>query len=472
MPLDEDALATSGSAEWWLFRLGRQLDAERPQLDLLDAYDRGEHPLPRGHERAREAYRRFQRMSRSNFVGLVTDAVLDRLQVAGFRMGGQGEHEADETAQRVWQGNQLDADAGLVMRDALVMRRSYVCVGPDDDGGVLLTGEDPRQVIHAVDPRNRRRVRAALKVWRDDLDGLDHAVVYLPETVHYFVSPKGPDDSTRWQPGRWDVDDAEVEGGVIENPTAPLVPVVPFVNRPDKDRGGFGEAEDVTDIQDRINQTALDRLTTGAAQAFRQRWAKGVALEDEQGRALQPFDPGADLLWAVDAPDAQFGDFDAADLGQFIDAVKHDTEQLASITRTPPYYLLGAMANLSGDALTAAESGLVSKVKKRMAQFGESWEQAMRLAFMLLGEEAAVDAETIWTEPERRNEAAAADAAVKKQSVGVPWRQIMEDLRYSPQQIARMDAERTSDAFLAALTQPAQPDESASAPVPEQLPAG
>src|SRR5690606_10339531 len=243
MPLDPDLVADPGSAEWWLLRLGKRLDDELPALNRLDAYDTGEHPLPRGHERCRETYRRFQRQARSNFVGLVTESVLDRLRVAGFRMGGQAEAGADEQAQLIWQQNQMDADAGLVMRDALVMRRAYVCVGPGaGDQEVLLTGEDPRQVIHAADPRNRRRLRAALKTWRDDLDGMDHAVVYLPETVHYYVAPK-TEHGTRWEASHWDVEDDPVL-----NPLAPDVPVVPLVNRPEKRRMGFSEFEDVLDI--------------------------------------------------------------------------------------------------------------------------------------------------------------------------------------------------------------------------------
>src|SRR5690606_18003352 len=98
----------------------------------------------------------------------------------------------------------------------------------------------------------------------DELDGLEHAVVYLPDTIHYFVAKRTDQfDHGRWQPSHWDVDEGEGDDGVAENPTKPMVPVVPFVNRPDVDRMGFGEFEDVIDIQDRINQGTLDRLVTG-----------------------------------------------------------------------------------------------------------------------------------------------------------------------------------------------------------------
>jgi hypothetical protein len=466
MMLNSDEVQTPGSASWWLLRLGAQLDVDRPTIEHLHNYDTGNHPVPTGHKRAKAGFQRFQRQARSNFTGLVTEAVLDRLQVDGFRMGGAADLEADREAMLVWQANAMDADATIVLHDALALGRSYVIVGPDDDieGGVLLTGEDPRNVIHALDPRNRRRVAAALKTWDDVIAGKVYAVVYLPDEIHYFVAERS-DATTRWAASNWSVDVGEGDFGVAVNPTAPVVPVVPFINRPEKHRMGFGEFADVIDVQDRINQTVLDRLVTGATQAFRQRWASGVDLDKDQ------FDPGADLIWSVEDPTAKFGDFTAADLRQFIEATKGDTEMLASISRTPPYYLLGQMVNLSGDALTAAEAGLVAKARRRMAQFGESWEAVMGLAFLLKGRLVAVDAETIWADPERRNAAADADAAVKKDAVGVPWRQLMEDLGYSPQQIDRMESLRAAEEFRALLTEPAPPVPSPGPPQPGPSPA-
>ncbi|MCP4963910.1 MAG: phage portal protein [bacterium] len=450
MPLDADRASEAGTPEWWLVRLGTQLTSEAGQLDTLNAYDQGEHPLPIGHSRARAAYQRFQTQSRTNFTGLVVDAVMDRLKVGGFRMDSS---EADDMAQMIWQANGMDAGIRLAFRDALVMRRSYVIVGPDEDNesGVLLTTEDPRQVTHSLDPRNRRRVQAALKVWDDDNDGHRHAVLYLPSDVVYFVGTSragqsdGGMDEASWNPMQWNVDTNEGTGGIAPNPTAPLIPVVPFINRPEKKRIGFGECEDILSIQDRINQGTLDRLTTGAAQSFRQRWATGVEFKDQDGNATQPFDPGVDLMWHVSDPAAEFGDFEATDIRPLIEGVSTDVEQLASISRTPPYYLLGKMVNISGDALTAADSGATSKAEARQEQFGEALEAVMALGFKLLGKTAPVDAETIWAEAERRNQAASADAAVKKSSVGVPWAQLMEDLGYSPAQIARMEIERAKD---------------------------
>jgi len=461
--LDPEELTVPGTATWWLITLGKRLEAERPKLDQLHQYDIGNHPLPQGHDKAKASYRRFMRQSRTNFTGLVTESVLDRLTVTGFRMGSKADMAIDAQANLVWQDSYLDADQTIAMRDALVMGRSYVLVGPDPEAEskVRITVEDPRQVIHAAEPTDRRELRAALKTWTDDVDRRIHAVVYLPDTVSYFVAEANSLGAAIWDASRWTPEFDEGDLGVAVNPLAPHVPVVPFINRPEKCRMGFGEFEDVTDVQDRINQHVLDRMVTSATQAFRQRWMTGTEIKGQ-------FDPGADLIWWVEDDKAKFGDFSPADLRMFIDAIRADVEHMASITRTPPYYLLGQMANLSGDALTAAEAGLVAKARRRMAQFGESWEEVQGLAFQLTGRQVEIEAETVWAEPERKNEAASADAGVKKQAVGVPWRQLMEDLGYTPAQIARMDVMRAAEAMRAALlappAQPAPPVASPGAP--------
>jgi hypothetical protein len=73
-------------------------------------------------------------------------------------------------------------------------------------------------------------------------------------------------------------------------------------------------------------------------------------------------------------------------------------------------------------------------------------------------------AETIWADTESRSQAEVVDAAVKKQALGVPWEQIMEDIGYSPQQIDRMQALREAESLTAAAFPPPSPNGNASEP--------
>lgn len=444
-----------GSGRYWLQRLGKQLEADLPDLELLQRYRCGDHPLPDNHPRAKDTFRQLQRKARSNYTGLVVESVRERARPVGFRTGGKGTQTMDKDAWDLWQANSLDAECGIVHAQSLTFGRSYVLVGPPDETGFpVVTAEDPRQVTHVADPVRRRKVRAALKMWFDDETGLNHAVVYTAETIYYYVKPKDRGYRPMFNQARWKDDTSEGDGTGQAGNILGVVPVVPFINRPDAKPQGVGEFADVLDIQDRINAVVFDRLVIGRMQAFRQRWAKGIKFEDENGNPTAPFEPGADLLWAVEDEKAQFGDFAETDLKPLLDATRADVNDLAAITRTPPHYLLGAMVNLSGDALKAAETGLISKVKDRMTEWGESWEQVNRIAGLYTERVVPIDAELMWADPESRSDAELADAGLKKQTIGVPWRQNMEDLGYTPVQIARMRTERAADAMLAVASQP------------------
>lgn len=438
-----------GTPDWWLVRLGKQLEADRPRIDRLNAYHRGDPPLPWGNRRMRETFKELQRMARANFAGLIVEAVLERMTPVGFRTGAVGDDQTDSAAWLTWQRNSLDADLPLVLRTALAASRAYVLVGRDPRTGLaLITPEDPRSTIHAPEVVDRRRVRAGLKVWSDEVTSREHALVMLPQGVVYYAAAQRNSDSDLWHPGRWSRDEAEGDGGVASSPTPGMVPLVPFVGRPSLDgslRRALGEFEDVTDVLDRINKGLLDRMVIAAMQAYRQRWATGVAVDDGD------FDPGADLLWHVEAADVKFGEFQVADLRQLLDAGLADIRQLAAITRTPAHYFVGELNNVNGETLRATEAGLVSKTRDRMRQFGESCEQVNRLAGLIEGRDVPQDAETVWADPQMHTVAEVYDAAVKAVTAGEPWRTRMELLGHTPTEIARMAEERQAEQEKAAV---------------------
>lgn len=447
-----DDSGTPGAPGWWLMRLGKRLASDRTRFDRLDAYHRGEHPLPYGNRKMREAYKRLQRQSRSNYVGLVAETILERMKVTGFRAGGTGTDTTDKRAWSWWQANHMDSNSGLVHRAAIVMSRAYVIVGDNGAGQPLVTGEDPRQVTHESDPADRYHVRAALKVWVDDVAGMTCAVLFLPDTIHYYRANKpagGHQGQVTWRPSTWDVDMSNdfAPFGAAVNPLGE-VPVVPFVCRPDLAGNGLGEFEDVTDIQDRINTITLDLAVISAMQAYRQRWVRGVDPTDDKGNPQKIFDPGADLLWMTPEKDAQFGEFNQTDLSPLIKAIDSAVQTLCAITRCPPHYLIGQIVNASGDALAAAETGLVSKVAEREQEFGESWESVYRLAGKVLGVDVPADAEVIWKDPQFRTLTEMAAASVQMEAAGVPWRTRMAMLDKTPPEIERMAAERAADATL------------------------
>ena len=458
-----ELIAPSGDPMFWLTRLSQGLIDRQPRYDLLERYVIGNHPLPYGDQRYVKALREMQEKAKTNYVGLVTNAPCERMEVVGFRFGDNPDDSGDDDANRMWQGNDMDLMSVIAHTTAATFSRCYVLVSPPDpmlDPKLpIITVEDPRITIVEHDPASMRRIRAGLRMWHDDIIGHAIAVVYLPDGIHYF---KGK--TNEWyqnidydlfrqrvtSAGSWEYMGAE------PNPVGE-VPIVPINWRPGLHGTSQAEAEEGFSIQDRINATVLDRMIISRSQAYKQRWAKGVTIpKDDSGRAQPPFDPGSDILWAVSSTDAAFGEFREADIRQILEAVRDDVGDLAAITKTPPHYLLGEIVNASGDALKAAETGLVSKTKQRIKSAGWSWEKVIRLGFAYLGDERAKSevAETIWADPESRSRAELADAILKETQMGLPPEMAFERLGLTPAQVTRamtlMRAKEVRDAMLMA----------------------
>lgn len=459
MPIDTTTPLSPG---WWLERQMKALAERRPHLDRLDRYYDGNCDLPEGAQNCRDSYRRFQRKARVNFAQLVVDAVRERMDPVAIRTGASGDQESDAEAWRIWQANALDADCGLVHTAELVMGESYVIVGGFDDeiGAPLITPEDPRQVIAEVDPLRPRKVVAATKVYRDDVAGADVAYLYLPGRV-YRAFRKG-DEEAGVVPalGRWEWEDPQ--GRALPNLEG-VVPVVRFANRPKMNRDVAGEFEPVIDTLDRINHMLLQRLVIATVQAFRQRAIKGIPTHNPDGTEIDYnglFSPDPGALWLL-PENADLWESGQVDLTGILTSVRHDVQDLAATTRTPLFYLTPDANNGSAEGASLAREGLIFKTWDRIRQTTESWEQVISLAFRVLGDEQRAsrrDLEVLWRPPERFSLAERYDAAAKAQAAGVPWRTVMSEvLQFSPQQVDRMEVDRTADSFLAAPSQPVVP---------------
>jgi hypothetical protein len=445
------------SPEWWMARLYAQLNAQRAVFDLYDAYYRGDHPLPWLTPTARDEFRRILRMTRSNIMGLVCDATAERLQVEGFRIG--GEESADADTWRIWQANGLDTYSDQGILEALIGAKTFMLVAPSaDEKTPDMWVEHATQATVAYVPGSNRRERAAgMKVWDDDWTGNVHATLYLPGGLYKFQTPRPSSGSMPEKP-TWLPREIQGETWPAPNRTG-VVPMFEIANNPRLLTGGVSEIADVTDAQDRINKTIADRLITQDFGAFPQKWAIGWPDEDEAGNPTPAVDIGRSRMvtTSVSKADALLGQWDAAPLDPYSAAKREDIKDIASRTRTPAQYLLGEMSNVNGETLKASESGLVSKCRQRMRTFGEGFEDAVRLARKIAGlggDDVAM--ETLWRNPEFRTEGEVTDAAIKRVQSGLSSiRQGREDVGYSQTQIAlleRDDAiERTDPLVVAAL---------------------
>lgn len=445
------------SPEWWLGRLYSQLSQRRTQIDLLTQYYEGDHPLPWLAPQARDEFRRILRMTRTNYMGLVVDAMVQRQNLEGFRLatGLDGNTQTDfenpdvldAESWRIWQSNDMDAGFTSVLLEAAINGMAYLCIEPnlDDPSTPFIYPEHPSQAIVAYQPGTSRRNRVAgLKAWVDDWTGDLNATLQLPSNVFKFAAKIGsPGSSPEWK--RRDVP-GETWGG---RNLAGEVTLVEVPNNPRMLSGGVSEIADVTDIQDRINKTIADRLMTQDYGAFPQKWIKGWPTEDEAGNPVAPIDIGRNRVVTTDVSEASFGQWTSAPMEGYSANKREDVKDIASRTMTPAQYLLGEMSNVSGDTLQASQTGLVAKVRSRNRTAGEGAESAMRCARKIagLGDAGARGMEAIWSNPEYRTDAEKSDAATKNLATGA-WdlRYAREFLGMSQTEISRIEQREAANA--------------------------
>lgn len=443
------------------------IHADSARLDRLHAYAAGLSGIPHIPQAASPELRQLALIARTAWGGLVLDTVAERLVVDGVTSS-TGQAAA---AWALWQGSGMDARQDPVHADALLGGQAFVLVWPDRARGAVIRGLDARDT-------------AGVRAGHDPGELLEAAHTWTAGDAQ-MLSWWGPDRWRSWarpvrggtvaRVRRWDGGTVDVGPSAIWVPVDAAghglgrCPVVRFANLPDLRGDGRSDLEPHLPVLDRITETVLGRLTAGKFGAFRQRWATGIVLPDKldpdtgepvpgpDGAPLPgpaPFRYGADLLWTSEAPEAKFGDFAATDLRPIIEAAEQDIKHLAAVTRTPAHYLLGGSANPpSAEALLAAESGLAGKVRRRQLDFGESWEQVLRLAAHAAGlDEVAGDdlLEVVWRPTEVRSPGAVADAVVKLRQAGMPLQVLLEQFGWSPQSVGRVlalaDAERTAAA--------------------------
>jgi hypothetical protein len=473
------------SPEWWLKRLIARLRAQR--LECTEYYDfyEGHQPLAFASDSFNETFGRRYRRLPANFMPRVVDAERERLVVQGFRFG--GESAPDKSIWRIWQDNQMDAESQIAHEIALCKGVAYALVAPPNGHpSPLITIEDPYETTLETAPGNRRLRLAALKVWLDD-DGYMRAYLYLPDFIYkYRSAQKRVDDgSWSWESTTWQPYIEESEDFPVANKLG-VVPVIPLLNRPRRDGTGRSEIKNVMGNQNAINKLRFDALVASEAVAFPQRWMTNIdiPIDPDTGKPVSPFKPGVTQIWATRKPAADeiaeygtgqfpqpaFGQFPQADLKPYIDMIREEVVEMAAISGTPYYQLVGPPTSVapSGESVKASEAALVKKVEAQEVHFGEGWEEVGRVVLMASGQtsKARSDGETIWKDAETRNEAARTDSILKQYVAGLlPDELAMEELGYSPQQIERARALKLAKAAKVASGAPQITLDQPTAPV-------
>lgn len=484
------------TALWWLDRLYGALVARTPQIRRYSDYYEGKHPLHFASPQFAKYWGGLFREFADNWCQVVVDSKAERLVVRGIRIG---EEKADKDLWRVWNINGLDADSGLAFVDAIAGCQSYALVwgNEGDQDTPTVSFESANEAILAYEPGSRRKKAAGLKCWRDEYTGDEFATLFLPDQVWKFQKKSGGNvipilarDPILGGPvagggiGEWDLRYVAGEPNPMDNPIGE-VPMTELPNRSRLATLPVSEIANVIPLQDAINIVWSHLLTASDFAAFPQRVILGMdvpkkPITNEAGDVIGQEKIDLDklavdrILW-FESPDAKIGSWPAANLENYTKLLETAVGHIAAQTRTPQHYLIGKMANLSGEALKAAETGLVSTVYEKQLYFGEAIKDMARLIALAQGDDAKAkalrEASVIWKDPESRSLAELADA-LGKQAVmlHVPDEALWREYGYTDAQIEEFHAMRARQDAAALDLMTKQADATAPEPQPETEP--
>ncbi|HCA88175.1 MAG TPA: hypothetical protein DEQ61_23550 [Streptomyces sp.] len=457
-------MATEGQALQLVEKLENELIRRRTDIDRHNAYYRGDHLLKfASAEFAKfhgERYRDFS----DNWTQVVADSPVERLTVTGFQAS--GEISADRDLWEVWQVNGLDVDSQLGFLGSVTGARCFVLVwgDPKDPDMPVVTFEDASQCIVAYEPGSRRLRRAALKEWQDGAQ--EYATLYTASEVWKFCRPL----RRRQKPFQMEDVDEELKGweprdmGAAEpNPQPNPMGVVPMVELPNKPMlvdEPISDVAGVTAMQDAINLLWAQLFTASDYASFPQRVVMGaerpvIPKLNSAGEIIgtQPVDLDkfqVDRVAWITGKDAKIAEWQAANLAAYTGIIEVAVGHLAAQTRTPQHYLIGKMANLSADALLAAETGLVQRVDEKKLWFGQGLREVARLIALARGEDVKAKAlrsgRVLWADSESRSHAQMADALLKLKQLGFPFEWLALRYGLTPTEVADVVAMKEREA--------------------------
>lgn len=433
--------------------LEAELMSRSGEADRLNAYYRGEHQLRFASPEFREYFGQRYRGFSDNWTQVVADSPVERMTPIGVQAAGQ--ERADRDLWRVWQVNGLDADCQLGFLGAGIARRCFVLVwgDPDDETTPEVTFEDARECVVAYEPGSRRKRRAGLKRWQDGHD--EYATLYLPKETWKFKRPllrqaksmnlAGVDELLEWEPR----DTGEEEPNPQPNPMG-VVPLVELPNRPMLADDPLSDVSGTVAMQDAINLLWAHLFTASDYASLPQRVVLNAEMPttpilDGKGQVVgeRPVELAKfakDRVVWVEGEQAKIAEWSAADLTSFTGVIEVAVGHIAAQTRTPQHYLIGRMANLSGDALIAAETGLVKRTQEKQMWFGQALREVFRLIALAQGDEpkarSLAAGKVLWADAESRSHAQLSDALLKLHSIGFPFEFLAARYGLTPTEIA------------------------------------
>lgn len=405
--------------------------AHRGKAIAMETWYRGKQKPPDPPASATAQEKALLKISTTDWARLVVLECAQNLYVEGYRSDNKS-RENSPLWRTFWQSNRLDSRQIAQHNATLAHGLAYAKMLPGTDpltGSAMPVwagrsalkmaafyakdGED-EWPLFSIDGELDKRGDHGEHVWH---------IVLTDENYDHIIQATG---GTQEEPENWTYIEPRLH-------KLGITPIIRFANTMDLDGVAVGEIEPFIPIFGRLDQDTYHRLVVQDGGSWKVRWAAGIAMPkdatEEEGRQKARKLSATDFLMLED-PGARAGAIDASSLDGYINSKESDLRDLSGVSQTPAHHLLGVPANLSADALAAAEASLTRKVVSRRHVLGESWEQCFRLGAYIVGDKTGAGdfaAQVRWTDTESRSLAQAAAAlGTLATQVSVPFQMLWD----------------------------------------------
>lgn len=415
------------------------IQAKQENYSALWDYYSGMQPLRYSTERLREIFHDISAHFSQNWCSVVVDSVLDRLVLSDIQVTGDDAMTA--RLSELWSELELGLDADDIHQGTLVAGEGVVIAWkepPDDE--IQSFYNDARNVHIEYDPSNPRQMLWAAKRWIDEAERY-RMVLYYPDRLEYYVSTEKA---------------TQISAGTGLQPADPPSAPNPFKQIPvfhfrRERRDIRSEFDNAIPIQDAINKLFADMMVAAEFGAFKQRY---VISQSDPGNLKN----APNMNWWLPSGDGagqatSVGEFSAAELSIYLEAMDKLSASIAIITRTPKHYFFAQGGDPSGEALNAMEAPLVKKTKRYIARFIPAWKSLASFLLALDGHNVPPEnIEPIYEPPETIQPRLTAEidkfnVDARKVSIdsGIPLVTVLRDEGWSEEKVAALLADKAEE---------------------------
>lgn len=344
------------------------IKAKKPLYDELYRYYTGFHPLRYSTQKLKDVFEAFNVYFSENWIGVIVDAVIDRLILKGFDVSNNT--EAKTKLDDMWRNHNIMLIAEDVHEAVTITNEGFVIAMKTEEEDTTEQLEiffnDPRMCHMFYDANSPNKKEFAAKLWQDN-EGFIRLTLYYIDRFEHYKSQRAMKPGQSVSTYKLLLPDPELP--TEDNPFE-VIPVFHWVTSRTTRKRDIGPSE--TSMQDAINKLFSDMMVSSEFNSFVQRI---IISKADPGN--MPNTPGAN--WWIPAGSEGDQGTSVTELGGrvldgFLNAIDKLATSLAIISRTPKHYFFSQGGDPSGEALIAMESPLTKKVKKRQNRYSVEWQ--------------------------------------------------------------------------------------------------